>query len=239
MGTLEPEVQALVDQVVALGPRATAAFDADGTIWSGDLGEEFLADLAQRRLLLDPPPGDTYARYEQLFATDPPRAFAFCVEVMKGLRVDEVERWSDAFFRDRFAARVFPGVRQALDRLRAAGVEVFLVSASNAITIRRAAAALGVDPSMVLAIEGAVDGQGRLTGQVLPPLTCGQGKVEAIQAKAKNSLALAFGNSVFDREMLAHAQRAVMVAPNGSEGPAVGLARSQGWSIHRVDAPIR
>ncbi|HEY3452362.1 MAG TPA: HAD-IB family phosphatase [Myxococcales bacterium] len=234
MGVLEPEIEALAQEIAAQGAQATVAFDADGTLWSGDLGEDLLRELAERKRLVDPAHADTYAHYEHLFATDPPAAFAFCVQAMKGLSVEDVERWSLELFRKKFEARIFPGMRHLLELLQGAGAAISLVSASNAVTIRTAAQAVGLDPQRVLAVEGRVDAQGRLTGEVLPPVTCGGGKVEAIRQKLARPLALACGNSLFDREMLDFARRAVMVAPQGSEGPAVALARSRGWLIHRV-----
>lgn len=232
---LEPDVLRRVEEVAALGPRASAAFDADGTVWAGDIGEDLLRELALHRRLLHPPPGDPYALYEHFFHTDPARAFAYCVEVMQGLAVADVERWSDELYRARFEARVFPGVRAILGRLREAGVRIWLVSASNAVTVRRAALGLGLDPALVLAVEGAVDAAGRYRGEVVPPVTCGHGKVEALRSRLAEPPAIAFGNSLFDREMLEHAERAVMVAPRGQEGAAVLLARSQAWPIHRVE----
>jgi phosphatidylglycerophosphatase C len=232
---LEPEVLATVEQVAALGASAAAAFDADGTVWSGDIGEDLLRELALHQRLIDPPPGDPYAVYEGLFAKDPPRAFAYCMEVMRGLEVSDVERLSDELIRTRFAARVFPSVRSALDLLREAGVAIYLVSASNAVTIRRAAIHLSLRPELALAVEGAVDERGQLTGQVLPPVTCGAGKVAALRPRlGGRKLALAFGNSLFDREMLELAEKAVIVAPRGVETPAVALASQRGWPVHRV-----
>lgn len=232
---LEPDVLRAVEEVARLGPRAAAAFDADGTVWAGDIGEDLLRELALHRRLLHAPPGDPYARYEHLFHSDPARAFAYCVEVMKGLAIADVERWSDELYRARFEARVFPGVRAVLARLRAAGVQIWVVSASNAVTLRRAALGLGLEPEKVLAVEGAVDEAGRYRGEVLGPVTCGAGKVEALRAHLRAPPEIAFGNSLLDLEMLEHARRAVVVAPQGQEGAAVGLARSRGWPVHRVE----
>lgn len=234
MSVLEAEIEAAAHQVAKLGSVATVAFDADGTLWSGDIGEDFLRELQVKKRLVAPARPDTYAHYEGLFASDPPAAFAFCVQSMKGLRVEDVERWSLELFESRYRSRIFPGMRKLLDLFQSAAVGVSLVSASNAVTVRTAARALGLDPKLVLAVEGAVDGQGRLTGEVIPPVTCSAGKVEAIRKQLGRPLALACGNSLFDREMLEYAQRAVMVAPEGSEGPAVSLARSRNWMIHRV-----
>lgn len=233
---LEPEIRKAVEDVAARGPSAAAAFDADGTLWSGDIGEELLRELALHRRLIHPPPGDPFGVYERLFQHEPRRAFAFCVEVMRGLSVADVERWSDELYEARFSSRVFPSMKTIVEMLRRAGVRVFLVSASSAVSVRRAASALGLDPSLVLAVEGSVDGHGLFAGAVVPPVTCSEGKMEALRGRlGSEKPAIAFGNSVFDREMLAGAERAVLVAPRTSDRPVVVLAEAQGWLIHRVD----
>ncbi|MGC4113672.1 MAG: haloacid dehalogenase-like hydrolase [Myxococcales bacterium] len=234
MRLLEPEIESLAQEIASLGAQALVAFDADGTLWSGDIGEDLLRVLATQKRLLDPPFADPYAHYEDLFASDPPAAFAYCVQAMKGLKVEDVEGWSLELFESKYRPRLFPGMQWLLEHFQSAGVVVSLVSASNAITVRAAAKALGVDSKLVLAVEGRVDASGRLTGEVLPPVTCSGGKVEAIRQKLGRAPALACGNSLFDREMLEFAQRAVMVAPEGSEGPAVALAKARGWLLHRT-----
>lgn len=226
---MDARIQEAVERVARQGAQVAAVFDADGTVWSGDIGEEVLKVLVDNGRLLSPPPRP-FERYLQLFQDDPPRAFAYCVEVMQGLAIADVARWSDELYQQRFAACVFPDVRAALGQLTSAGVRVHLVSASNAVTVRSAAQALGLDPSLVLAVEGEV-ADGRYTGNVLEPVTSNHGKVQAIQARIADRPAIAFGNSLFDREMLEHAQQAVMVAPAGVNSAAVELARAEGWLI--------
>ncbi len=241
---LEPEVARGVEEVAALGPAGVAAFDADGTIWRGDLGEDFLRDLFHRGRLLDPPPGDAFDHYERLFQSSPADAFAFCVAVMRGLPVSDVERFTDEFWDEWASGRVFPGMRAVLDHLLAGGTRILLVSASPAVSIRRAALKLGLPEDSVLGVEGRVTGGSdpRLTGEVILPITCAEGKVEALRRRlGDRPVSIAFGNSLLDEAMLTHAQRAVMVAPaakrrqpiGADHGPAIALAITKGWVVHR------
>lgn len=226
----------LVEEVLRQGHGADAAFDADGTLWSGDVGEDFLRELQRNGRLIDPPPGDLYAEYERLLAIDGARAFAFCVEVMRGLHAGDLLAWSREMFDRLFTGRVFGPMREILGALRRAEVRIWLVSASSLWTVQAGAAALGLDPARVLAVKGPVDAAGRLTGEVSEPVTCAHGKVDALrQALGGRRPAIAFGNSLFDREMLEHAERAVVVAPRGVHNPAVALAAERGWPILRVD----
>lgn len=232
---LEPDVRSAVEEVLRLGPDADAAFDADGTIWHGDVGEEFLRELQALGRLIEPPAGDLYAEYERLLALEPARAFAFCVEVMRGLHEEDVLAWSRELFTRVFARRVIPGMRRILDALRHSGARIWIVSASSLWSVRAGAEMLGLDPSRVLAVCCPTDGQGRLTGEVSDPITCLQGKVDALSlALGPRRPAIAFGNSLLDREMLEQAHRAVVVAPVGETNDAVELACARGWPLHRV-----
>ena len=60
------------------GPPGLAAFDADGTLWDGDLGEAVLLDLIAARRLRDPP-RDPWAEYLALFERGPAEAFAYAL----------------------------------------------------------------------------------------------------------------------------------------------------------------
>lgn len=213
--------------------RRVSVFDADGTLWAGDVGEAHL-DVLQARGLVQAPPG--YERlldaYLDLCARDADTGYAFAVEVMDGLLEDEVrasarEAW------DRHRPNRLPAVLAILSALEDAGHEVWLVSASNRWVIEAAAAELGVIPERVVAMSTAVAG-GRLSGPVLAPRTNGAGKVEAIRARIGVRPRLAFGNSLHDAPMLEAAGAGVVVHAEGSPPASdalLDLAQKGGWLL--------
>src|SRR4051794_7225709 len=101
-----------VDRLVreANGP---VAFDADGTLWGGDVGEELLKDLGR------------FDEYEARVNTSPIAAYTWAVEIMAGTPARALlERCEQLFTRQ----RVFDFVRPLLARFAVA--DVWVVSAS-------------------------------------------------------------------------------------------------------------
>ena len=223
---LEP----LLDGTCAPG---SVAFDADGTLWRGDVGEDLLRHLAASAALPRYRGEGLYARYEAMVETDPASGYAFAAQVLEGMEERALVELCAAFFRRRFEGRVFPFVRPLMRALESRGHQVWLVSASVAWIIRAGALALGLKAEQVIGVE--VEGvDGHLTSKVKEPVPCGQGKVAALQARGLSPL-LAAGNGELDLPMLAYAQRALVVAPPDEGGNGLVLeALKRGWPILRV-----
>lgn len=230
---LPAPVQQVVDALVAEGGQGRAVvFDADGTLWRGDVGEDLLRLLGQRRLL-GPKSDGVYARYEEVLGSDHAAAYAFAVEVLAGFDEAELQRLCDDFFAARYLGRVFRFVRPLLARLTTAGFVPWICSASPRWAVLPGARALGVDPAHVIGVTCDVDA-GRLTGHVTQPVTCGPGKVAWLTRHGVRPAA-AFGNGELDLDMLEFAQRAVVVAPlDGPDNALVAEGRRRGWPILRA-----
>lgn len=229
-----PNVEAVVARAIdAAAPGAVVAFDADGTLWRGDVGEELLRHLAhQGQLPALQGRGGIYAEYERRVQGDPASGYAWAVEVMAGLSAAQLALDCERFFAERFAGRVFRWVAPLLARLRRAGLEPWVVSASPALAVAAGARALGIPAAQVIGVESAVDG-GRLTSTVRTPISCGEGKVAQLAARGLRPV-LAFGNGELDLPMLAAAGAAVVVAPPDEPGNAlVEAAAARGWPVLR------
>lgn len=230
---LPAPVQRLIDALVAEGGQGRPiVFDADGTLWRGDVGEDLLRLLGQRGLL-GPQSGGVYARYEQLLERDHRAAYAFAVEVLEGFPEAELRRRCDDFFAERYHGRIFRFVRPLLARLEGAGFVPWVCSASPVWSVMPGARALGIDEARVIGVScDVVDG--RLSGRVHEPVTCGPGKVTALERAGVRS-ALSVGNGDLDLDMLAAAQRAIVVAPlDGPDNALVAEAKRRAWPILRA-----
>lgn len=227
----EPVQRAVRPFLADDSPRA-AVFDADGTLWRGDVGEDLLRYLAANGLL--PKAGsNAYSRYDELHATAPVDAYGYAVQVMEGLAERDLEATCETFFTQRFLGRVFGFVRPLFEVLRGAGVTPWLCSASPRWIVEAGAAALGVERAHVIGVDAEVEG-GRLTGRLKLPVTAGPGKVTWL---ARRGLAYGFaaGNGDLDVDMLEAARHRLVVAPFDAEGNGlVRHARSHGWPILRT-----
>lgn len=205
-----------------LSPGAPVVFDADGTLWRGDVGEDFLRWAIHQRFI-----DAKYETYEALLSQSHARAYGWAVEVMAGLREDEVLEHTRRFFKERFSGRIFPFVRPLLAKLSAH--PVWICSASPWWVVVPGAEALGVPLSQVIGVRcDVVDG--RLTGTVHQPVPCGEGKVTWLQ-RASLTPGLAVGNGDLDLDMLTFAKRPLVVTPADSSNGLVAHARRNDWPI--------
>ncbi|MBS1154002.1 MAG: superfamily hydrolase [Myxococcaceae bacterium] len=229
---LNPQALKVVAPLLAVpGAGRAVCFDADGTIWRGDVGEDLLRFLvAEDRLPAHPGERDLYRRYEHLHEVDPPAAYAFAVEAMAGLEEARLQGWCREFYAQRFAGRLFPFTRPLLEAFCAAGYVVWLVSASPRWIVEAGAAALGVDH--VIAVDAELEA-GRLTPRVRRPVPAGPGKVELLKQRGIAPV-FAAGNGALDLPMLEYAAARLVVAPWDDPGNALveaGLER--GWPVQR------
>lgn len=217
-------------------PPAAVAFDADGTLWRGDIGEDLMRFLAaENHLPRHRGRRGVYAEYERRVQVDPADAYAFAVEVMADMAHAELQGLCDTFYAQRFRGRLFPWVRPLFDRLHALGAPVWIVSASPLWPVRSGARDLGVPDERVVGVTCALNDEGRLTGEVLRPVPCGDGKVHWLR-NAGVRPGLAFGNGDLDLPMLAYSERAVVVAPHGDPSEDNALChegRARGWPLLR------
>jgi phosphatidylglycerophosphatase C len=218
---LDFQVETLFEPLFSGRSKGAVAFDADGTLWQGDVGEELLRWLR---------PG-LYAEYERRVAADPPDGFAFAAAVLEGLAEDALLATCRELFARRFEGQVFAFARQLIERLRAAGVEIWIVSASPWWPVVAGAEALGIPSSHVIAVQTRVH-EGRLTSEVVQPVPTLEGKVLGLSARGVRPV-VAAGNSPLDIPMLCAAQKAFVVIPHGEHGEMAREANARGWPIQR------
>jgi phosphoglycolate phosphatase-like HAD superfamily hydrolase len=142
-----------------------AVFDADGTIWSSDATESFIAYLEANGLLtperLRPEikvipflPGEgVYSYYQRLCKIDKAIGYPFSAQVFAGLSLAElrghyagmmktpgstVRVWKTGSFADEFVPtpKLFPQQTQLIHALEKSGVKVYIVTASPEELVR-------------------------------------------------------------------------------------------------------
>jgi phosphoserine phosphatase len=196
-----------------------AVFDADDTLWNGDLGEA-LQEALVRDGRLDQAVDD---RYRELLRADRRTAYAYATTALAGLTETFLRERTAALWAESWAQRVFPEMRGLLAALAARGVTAWVASATNRWAIEVAASALGIPTERVIAMEVEADG-GVLTDRLLLPAVSGAGKAEAIERRLPRVPALVAGDSVNDLAMLRLATKvALVVNAKPGEDPLTGV----------------
>lgn len=238
-----PTVDAKIEEFFAKIERGdiknpVAVFDADGTLWSNDLGESFFKWLIENKKLTGVDYSkDLYQEYEDLLKEDKGKAFAFPVTLMNGLKEDDVRKWADEYFKNRFIQNIYPEQKELIKRLQEAGVDVWIVSASNTWSVETAAPYLGIEPDHVIAMRSEVT-DGIITDKMVLPLLHGPGKVEGIKKYIGDRVDFASGNSRSDYEMLEFSsEMSLIINPSDKEDiektSLLKESEEKGWAIQK------
>lgn len=230
------------------------ASDADGTLWSADVAE-LAWSLALRERLFRPEAkepvasvlrgaggtstGDPHEDAREIWrlflagqVPDGPilRVMATC---FAGLSVAEAQAFGDRVFREFLAPKVYAETVPLFRAFAERGLPLVVVSGSPRFLVEAGVRGLGLEAE-VRGVTLAVS-EGRLVGEVVPPLTWNAGKVEAITplVGAAGPL-IALGDSPGDRELLMASRHKVLVHPRPS---LVAIAEAEaargGWVTFR------
>jgi HAD superfamily phosphoserine phosphatase-like hydrolase len=224
-----PVTREFLDSIVALNLRV-AAFDCDGTLWGGDAGERFFDwELQEGELVpkaLDRPLRERYASYRRR-EVDEATMCGEMVTMHRGISEQKMMDAATRFFDQFFAVQIFPEMRELVRRLHENGCEVWAVSSSNEWIIRAGMKHFGIPENRILAAKVEVE-DGMVTDRLIR-VPSGAGKPQALREVVKREIDAAFGNSRWDKEMLAMAKHAVAVNPNPD---LEAVARGQGWRVY-------
>ncbi len=227
---------ARIEAIAHAEPGGVVATDGDGTLWTGDVGEDLFhtflregkvepaAVVAMRReardhALSDAGTGREVAQrmYDAYLAGRFPEE-RLC-EMMAWCFAGWTESDLRAFAREvvdkgKLSTRIQEEVRRVLERVRAAGIEIVLVSASPMAVVLEAGSRLGFSREQVVAALPQI-GDGRVLPEVERPIPYGGGKVARLRERvgAERTLYAAFGDNVFDVALLASARLPFAVRP--------------------------
>ena len=224
--------QAFVESILRLEPRL-AAFDCDGTLWSGDGGERFFAWELEEKLVPDDVARAMTARYAEYKAGKVPED-VMCGEMVTmhaGLFNNDLERAAEEYFAAYIEPGIFPEMQELTQRLKDQGCAVWAVSSSNDWVIQAGMRRFGIPREHVLAAAVAID-DGRATDRLLL-IPSAEGKPRAIRQHIHTQVDVAFGNSKWDEAMLQIAQHSFAVNPTAD---LERVAKKHSWSIYFPDS---
>jgi phosphatidylglycerophosphatase C len=220
----------------ALGSAPLAlAFDADGTIWTGDIGVDAFTRLINRRgvkaealaalqreasmagVEVLPDPSDQakalLCAYER-DRLDHGRTFRMMAWCFAGYAAGELEAFAHALVGEvRLAERIHPEIRSIVAWANGAGLSTIVVSASHAAIVSLALRLVGLEVNRVVGMTPAME-HGVTMPWIVEPAPYEAGKPLAIALAFGDAVLVgAFGDSPADLPMLALSRQPVAVAP--------------------------
>jgi phosphoserine phosphatase len=235
MTTLTPVQNQFVESVRRLKPRI-ATFDCDGTLWAGDAGEGFFSWELEQRLVPEEVAHWARPRYADYKAGKVAEE-VMCGEMVtmhRGLREEVVQQAASTYFDQQFVTNIFPEMRELVIALQNDRCEVWAVSSTNLWVIRAAMKHFGIPSARILAASVAIQ-DGVVTDRLVR-VPSGPTKTEAIRKSVPGVPDCAFGNSIWDREMLAMAKHAFAINPNPD---LKEIAAARGWTVYQPGVNYR
>lgn len=167
------ELEAFAEKV----DRPVAAFDADGTLWSVDIGELFF-DFQIKSGLLDLP-ADPWAHYKNLKIKSPETAYLWLAQINNGKSIEDVRKWSQQNVDALHPLPTFDFQHKIIEKLKELGFEIYVVTASIAWAVEPAAALYGIPTEHVIGVKTKII-DGRVTLEQDGFVTYKKGKVDAL-----------------------------------------------------------
>jgi HAD superfamily phosphoserine phosphatase-like hydrolase len=223
-----PVTNEFLDSILRLNLKV-AAFDCDGTLWTGDAGERFFDWELREGIVSEPlvhPMRERYAAYRR-GEVDETTMCGEMVTMHQGISERKMMAAAERFFDQFFVEQIFPDMSELVRRLQENGCEVWAVSSSNEWVIRAGMKHFGIPEDRILAAQVEVD-NGTVTDRLIR-VPSGAGKPKALREVVKKEIEAAFGNSRWDRDMLAMSKHAFAVNPNPD---LESVAREHGWGIY-------
>lgn len=212
-----------------------ALFDLDNTLLAGD-SDHAWGDYLCERGILD---GDAYKARNDAFYQDYLAGklnitdyLNFSLEILGRTEMAQLDQWHREFMRDCVEPIILDKALALLDKHRAAGDKLLIITATNRFVTGPIAARLGVDTLLATECE-MVDG--RYTGRTTDVPCFKEGKVTRLNRwLAETGLSLEdsyfYSDSMNDLPLLAQADHALVINPDALLHQE---ALNRGWQVCR------
>ena len=223
-------IDSVIEDCSSADESPVAVFDADGTLWADDVGEDFFKHLLERRLLNLEEGTDHWALYEAACAVNKAEGYGSLGPIMKGLREHDLIELAEDFVDAHYASKIFPAQATLMARLRDKGWSPWVVSASNRWIAAAGARLIGFPRDRVVGVDVKVL-DGVLSGELIAPVPCYEGKALLVESKIGRKPRIAVGNAMTDLDMLECATDLVIVI--NPDERLTNEANARGWAIER------
>lgn len=193
-------IHTTLEEVLKVDSHPVAAFDADGTLWDTDLGENFFRYQIDRKLVKLPP--NPWEHYESMKAENPQKAYLWLAQICQGKTLAQVHAWAKEALKNLHPIPVFSEQKKLIDLFLSKGVQIYIITASVKWSVEPGAEMLGLSYDNVIGVETFVrntlitDGQKGI-------ITYKQGKVDALLEKTGGKKPFfASGNTMGDFQLL-------------------------------------
>lgn len=233
------DIEASLQRRVKQNTPLFAAFDADGTLWDTDGGENFFQYQVENQVCdLPNNPMNYYKELKKLNA-DPRTAYMWLAQICSGYPIQVVRAWADQALSRYSSVPIFRGSFELIDLLHKYHVNIFVITASTTWAIEPMAALLKIPRKNVLGFETEIaDSIVTLNPIFRSPYK--EGKATAFLAASKGAKPfLCAGNTLGDLELINLSEEFRIVIHGANPQSELGQkelelvthAQKKNWSI--------
>lgn len=203
--TLWSRINSALDQELKENSQPIAAFDADGTLWDTDLGENFFHYQIANKLVSLPP--DPWEYYETMKAKDAPTAYLWLAQICQQQKIEVVQEWARHAIESIKPLPILLPQKKVIELFLSKGVQIYIVTASIKWSVEAGAELVGLRPENVLGVHTEI-ADGIVSDKQSGLITYKQGKVDALlQATKGKKPFFCSGNTMGDYQLLQSATR--------------------------------
>lgn len=215
-----------------------AAFDADGTLWDTDLGENMFRYQIKNQLVKLP--DEAWQHYRDIKKVDPKKAFLWLAQVNQGVKISRVREWAESAVEQYNPLPIFSAQQKLIELLLQNDVNVMIVTASVAWAVEPGARRIGVERENVLGVATKIEND-IVTDENAHTITYRDGKIKRVlEFTGGVAPFLCSGNTMGDYELLkgaSHISLAVSAAKESSDLFATEMelqknANEHNWLAH-------
>ncbi len=189
-----------------------AVFDADGTLWYDDLGEEFFEYQVTNKLA----PGlrnigDPWTYYRELEEKNPIQAYGWLAQINAGVEESQLREQGRLNYQKNFKNKIDSRMSDLVQKLQIHNFEVWICTASVKWAVEPALKDLKIPKNQIIGTSVLVNDKGILTDKVVKPVPYGPGKKEWLQNTFRFQPNIVVGNSMGDIDMLGIASELPLV----------------------------
>lgn len=230
-----------IDLALQQQTQPVAAFDADGTLWDMDLGENFFQYMIDHQLVQLPKEPWTYYQELKKKNNDPQEAYLWLAQICQGQDLTTIHNWAQKAVEQTNPLPIFDEQKKIIELLLKKNIQIYIVTASVKWAVEPGAELLGLRKENVIGVETHVV-ENKITEIQKGIITYKQGKVDSLLEKTKGIYPFfASGNTMGDFNLLCsttHISLAVSAATQDdklfrTEDELQKEAASRNWLHHR------
>ena len=234
--TFLEEIKFKLEPIIKNSDQVFAAFDADGTLWPGDVGRDFFSYQIKEGLLREKTQNPRVDFDRICREQSKNSALIWLAQIQSGFSIDQMKQWVQDFLKQS-DVEIFLFQKKLINWLIDRNVQVFIVSSSLKWILDKALQKYDFPKGNIIGVETKVE-KNIITDKVMFPAPINKDKVLAFHKKSKGiNPVFVSGNTLSDQallELATHVRLVVATAQPGevnypSERKLLSIAQSRNW----------